>query len=126
MREVFGYWKEMMNRPQSKLDSERYKVIAKALKMDYSVEDLKKAIDGVKKSPFHMGDNNSGAVHNDVSIILGDSEKIDKFIRNCDSPPIPRNKNGTPASKLTVAERNKSQVNMLKEFGKKFFLEFED
>jgi hypothetical protein len=76
---VFEHWKEVHNHPRAKLDDKRRAIIRRALK-SYSVEDLKLAIEGCKKSGFHQGKNDSGVVYDSIHLILRDGDKIDNFI----------------------------------------------
>jgi uncharacterized protein YdaU (DUF1376 family) len=76
--EVFEYWQSVMNTDKSKLTDSRRSKIKTRLK-NYSVEDLKKAIDGCARSSFHMGSNDNGALHNDLTLIFRSDEKIEYF-----------------------------------------------
>lgn len=78
---VFGHWQWRMNHKNAKLDDKRKKLIQKALKLGYSVEDLVAAIDGCAKSPHHMGQNDTNTVYDDLGLILRDAGKIDGFIK---------------------------------------------
>ena len=86
MLEVFRYWQHVLNHPRAKLDDNRKKIITRALK-NYSVEDLKKAIDGCSLTPHNMGDNDSGAIYDGIDLILRDASQIDRFMANSDNPP---------------------------------------
>lgn len=95
VRQVFAHWQAVMNSPRSKLDAKRTRQIAAALKLGYSADDLKRAIDGCKASPFHMGENDAGRAYNALDLILRNAEKIDQFIGFAASPPKPHaNGNG--------------------------------
>ena len=87
--DVFEHWQSAMNHSRAKLDDKRRKKIRDALK-NYPPEDLKKAVDGCLKSPFHMGENDQGAVYDGIDLILRDADHIDKFIGYADSPPTRR------------------------------------
>lgn len=84
VQEIFDYWQQILNRQSSKLDKKRYRQIARALESGFSVEALKKAIDGIKKSSFHMGNNDMGEIYNGLNIVFRDSGQIDKFISKID------------------------------------------
>lgn len=77
--EIWEFWKKTMNHPKSKLDSKRKRRIVIAISR-YSIEDLKKAIVGCRKSEFHMGKNDTGTVYDDIELIFRDSAKIESFI----------------------------------------------
>lgn len=89
---VFEYWIETMNKRRSivRLDSKRRLSIGAAIH-DYGLELCKQAIDGCKRSPFHMGQNKQGKVYNDIELILRDAEKIERFLSfvpgNEEKPP---------------------------------------
>jgi hypothetical protein len=46
----------------------------------YSVDDLKLAIDGCHRSPFHMGENDNGRKYNTLELIVRDGSKVQSFI----------------------------------------------
>lgn len=77
--EIFEHWKSVMNHPRSKLDSPRTRLIEARLK-DYSVEDLKLAIDGCANSPHHMGQNDNGMIYDSIELIFRNNGKVDQFI----------------------------------------------
>lgn len=77
---VFEHWKAVHRHPRAKIDSKRRKVIREALKM-YSVEELKRAIDGYKRSPYHMGKNDSKTVYDDIELFLRDAKHIDAGLK---------------------------------------------
>jgi predicted phage replisome organizer len=78
--DIFEYWKSVHNHQQAKLDNKRKRLIKLALS-NYSPEDLKKAIDGCKKSDFHMGKNKNNMIYDQIELILRDSHHIELFIR---------------------------------------------
>lgn len=76
---VFSYWQTIMDKRRAKLDDKRKSLITNALK-NYTVEELRKAIDGCKSSPWHMGKNPGNTLYNELGLILRNSEKIDGFM----------------------------------------------
>ena len=80
--QVFQHWQTVMNHPHAKLDKKRKGKIKQALKLGYSVADLKQAIDGCAKTPFNMGKNDNGQRYDDIGLILRDAAHIDRFINN--------------------------------------------
>lgn len=88
VQEVFEYWLQVMEHPRSKLDGKRDRVIKTAFK-NYSIADLKKAIDGCKKTPFNMGDNEQCQRYDELTLILRDATHIERFIHNAAYPPKP-------------------------------------
>lgn len=87
---VFEHWQTAMDSPRSKLDGKRWKLIKTALALGYTGDDLCKAIDGCRKSPFHMGQNDKGIAYNGLELILRNAEKIDAFMAMDDTPPVTR------------------------------------
>lgn len=90
---VFEHWQAVMGHARAALDDKRRALIVRALK-HYSADDLRRAIDGCKASPFHMGDNDRGTVYDGLSLILRNAENIDKFVRmsGAQKPNLPRAK----------------------------------
>ncbi len=86
VREVFAHWQQVHNHPQAKLDPKRYRVVVARLKDGYSVDQLKLAIDGCKKSPHHMGENDRHTVYDDLELICRDGAHVDKFIKLSGAP----------------------------------------
>lgn len=86
---IFSYWQNVMNHPQAKLDKRRESKITQALKLGYSDEQLKQAINGCAKTPFNMGNNDRYQRYDDIELILRDATHIDRFISNSINPPSP-------------------------------------
>ncbi len=97
---VFEHWKTALGHPQAKLDDKRKKLIRKALKSGYGVQQLCEAVTGCSLTP-HMGNNDGGQRYDGLHIILRDADQIDRFINNARYPPKP----------LTEAERH-TQANV--------------
>lgn len=83
-QELFNYWQTKMNHPHAKFDANRKRKVAQALKL-YSVEDLKKAIDGCSLTPYNMGKNDGGHVYDDISLIFRDADHIERFMSNAEA-----------------------------------------
>jgi uncharacterized protein YdaU (DUF1376 family) len=76
---VFTYWQNQRGHEKAKLDDRREKAIKARLKDGYSVEDLCRAVDGIAKSPHHMGQNDSRTVYDDIELICRSAANVDKF-----------------------------------------------
>jgi len=111
--EIFGHWQKVLNHPKSKLDENRKLQIRKALESGYLVEDLKKAIEGVKNTPWNMRENPSGELYDDIPLIFRNSSQIERFIRNFDTPPTPKKENVTTGLKSGFLERGREQGKVL-------------
>ncbi len=80
--QIFEHWKSVMKHPNAKLDSNRKRKIQSALKLGFSLEQLKQAIDGCTNTAFNMGKNNEGKKYDGISVIFKDAEQIERFISN--------------------------------------------
>ena len=60
-------------------EKEKAKILAR-LKEGYSADDLKAAIDGCHRSPFHCGENPGGKKYQTLDLIMRDSSKVAKFL----------------------------------------------
>jgi hypothetical protein len=76
---VFQFWQRRLDHPQAKLDEKRARLIQARLR-DYTIDDLKRAIEGCAASPFHMGENDTGHVHDDISLICRDASHVEMFM----------------------------------------------
>lgn len=87
--EVFDYWRLIMNHKTAKLDAKREKVIGDALKIGYSVDQLKAAIMGCSITPFNCGVNDRNTRFDGLGVIFRSADHIDRFIQNS-IQPIPQ------------------------------------
>ena len=124
--EVFDYWRKVMNRERSKIDKKRTAKIISALEHGFTVDELKRAVDGAKSSPFHRGHNDRGVIYDSIDLIFRNPEKIETFICILGTQASPKNKNVSTGLKLGFVERQKSQVNMLRKMGDKYFPHLSD
>ena len=84
---IFDHWRILHEHPQAKLSDKRKHIIAKALNMGYSEDDLIKSITGCKVTPFNMGDNEQGRKYDSIELILRDAEHIETFMEHAENPP---------------------------------------
>lgn len=77
--EVFAAWQAVTGHNRAKLDPKRERLIRARLK-DFSKEDLIEAIQNIKNSPFHLGENDQGAVYDHIELILRDNSHVEKFL----------------------------------------------
>ena len=73
-----GYHPRAHKTPHSK--QKEWGKIKARLAEGYSVDDLKLAIDGCHRSPFHMGENDNGRKYNPLELIVRDGSKVQSFI----------------------------------------------
>lgn len=76
--EIFDHWRDVMAHPSARLDPKRHKVIKAALGLGYTTEQLKRAVDGYRASPWHRGGNDRGATYDALGLILRDAEHVDR------------------------------------------------
>lgn len=87
VRTVFTYWQRVLNHPRAQLDAKREKAIKARLKDGYTVEDLCVAVDGCSRSAYHMGQNDTRTLYNDIELICRDGPKVDGFIKKATVTP---------------------------------------
>lgn len=80
VRQIFAFWQETMDKPNTRLVNDRKSIINKWLKQGYTDKQIKKAVAGCRLTPFNMGDNDRHTAYNDFNVILRDSAHIDRFI----------------------------------------------
>lgn len=78
--EVFNYWRITTNHIRAKLDPKRRRIINTAFKLGFSIDELKQAIDGCVKSPWHMGENEHKRRYDDIGLIFRDAAHVEQFI----------------------------------------------
>jgi hypothetical protein len=87
-QQVFDYWCSIFNKTTStQFTPKRRSSVIKRL-IDYSLEDIKSAIDGCSRSTYHMGKNDTGAIYNDLELICRNGEKLEQFMTNYNNLPI--------------------------------------
>lgn len=86
-REVFEHWQARLGSPRMTLTSDRRTRIRSRLKAK-SVEDLKKAIDGVLNDPHLMGQNDRGRAYTDFATIFKSDGYVERLIDLAERGPI--------------------------------------
>lgn len=77
---IFAFWVATMGKTsRTKLTPERRSRIRARLR-DSTEEELRAAIRGCKASPFHMGENDAGSIHDDIMLICRDRSKVESFM----------------------------------------------
>lgn len=75
---VFEAWQESTGHRKAVLDDKRRKCIRRALQ-HYPLEDCVDAVRGWQHSPHHAGRNATRTVYDDLTLLLRDSEHIERF-----------------------------------------------
>lgn len=92
--EIFNYWKAKANHPRAKLDVKRKSAIEKALK-NYSVEDIKNAIDGCLSNDYNIENG-----FDDIELICRNSTKTDRYIKISKNPQLGKSKKQKSKSQM--------------------------
>lgn len=82
VRAVFEHWKKKMQKHgQVRLTDERRKKIQARLKDGYSVDEIKRAVDGCSQSEFHMarGKYRGCRRYDDLTLILRNGSRLENF-----------------------------------------------
>jgi uncharacterized protein YdaU (DUF1376 family) len=78
---LFEYWRDVMGKGAgTKPTRGRIDKIKARLKDGYTPEQIKLAIDGCRKSDYHMGKNDSGKRYDCLTLICRSAEKLEQFI----------------------------------------------
>lgn len=88
--EVFEFWRAETGRVKAKLTTDRRTKIAARLKEGYTVDEIKRAIDGCRASPFHRGENPTGKVWDDIELICRTGAKLEGFLNSAPAPKAAR------------------------------------
>lgn len=76
---IFAHWKAVTGQSGAILTPKRELLLKTRLKEGYARESLCLAVDGNAISPFHQGENDTGAIHNSFELIFSDAKHIDSF-----------------------------------------------
>jgi hypothetical protein len=97
VREVFDHWKLVMGKNSSTLlPGAREVNITARLRQGYTVEQLKRAVDGCFRSDRNMarGEYAGQGKHNDIELICRNPVKVDQFIGYADATDVNGSING--------------------------------
>lgn len=81
VRSVFTYWQQQRGHDRAKLDDKRAKAIKARFRDGYTAGDLCRAVEGIAKSPHHMGQNDARTVYDDIELICRTAANVDKFAK---------------------------------------------
>jgi hypothetical protein len=102
---IFDHWREVMKHPQAKLTPERGRAIRGRLKDGYTVAEICAAVDGCRASPFHMGENESRKVHDDLTLICRNGSKLESFMALAETGGTrPQNGSAAPKPELNAEQ----------------------
>ena len=87
-KDVFFYWKKKTKDVHIFFTEAHEKIIAERLAENFSLADLKSAVDGNLKSEWHQGANPSSAVYNSIDLIFRNAENVTKFMSMNDTSAL--------------------------------------
>ena len=95
VKEIFDYWKAVMGKSaRTRLTPDRAVKVRARLREGATVEQIKAAIDGCGKSSHHMGNNDTGTVYDDLTLICRNASKLEFFANNINKVERPADSRG--------------------------------
>lgn len=79
-KRIFSHWQRACDHPKARATKDRKGKVYARLREGFSERDILRAIDGCASSPFHMGENDEGTKHNDLTLICRNGSKLEDFI----------------------------------------------
>jgi len=98
--EVFEHWQRVCDKPRAKFTSDRRAKVRARLRDGYTVEDIKRAIDGITTSSFHRGENESGREFMGLELICQTGGKLEGFMGAAGGPSL-----GVPSQDAGLEQR---------------------
>lgn len=91
-RDVFEHWvtgwrKHVGGTRAPVFDAKRKAKVGARLREGFSVEDLKRACDGMWVTPWNQGENPDGKKFNDLELVCRDAGKVERFMASAPSAP---------------------------------------
>lgn len=98
IQRLFDYWVVTCgkDRMRTKLTPERRAKLKARLDGGASEETIRQAILGCSMSDYHMGQNDSGTLYNDITLICRNDTKLEQFVDRC---------SGSATAEPSAAER---------------------
>lgn len=79
VRAVFEHWQATLDKQSARLTDGRRAKIRSRLAEGCTVDQLKRAVDGVAQSSFHNGSNNRGQTYHRIDLIFRNGENVERF-----------------------------------------------
>jgi hypothetical protein len=98
--------------PKSKPGKKEKGKIRARLQESYSVDDLKAAIDGCHRSPFHCGENDGGKKYQSLELIVRDASHVAQFLEiplNGEEPVLSERTRRTIRAVAAFADQEESK-----------------
>ena len=84
-RALFDYWRERCNHPSAKFTAERRQKVEARRREGYSVDDVRKGIDGAALNP--PTDRESGFKHDDLVSVCRNGAQLERYMARADARP---------------------------------------
>lgn len=104
INELFGYWKTRLGHPNALLGGKRRKALRLRLTEGYTVEQLRKAIDGCARFPDF-----NGRRYDELEMIMANEQQVEKFMLFADLPDG-ASQNGNNAKSNSNSRQDHSAV----------------
>lgn len=85
IRQLFAYWQERCNRPRAQLTPERRKHVNARLDQNYTVDDIRRGIDGAALNPPRDGD----VEYDDLVSICRNGAQLERYMARAGKPRPP-------------------------------------
>lgn len=89
VRDVLDHWRVQMGKTSRTLtpaDGKRAKAVRARLRQGFTVDRLKRAVDGCGRSAWHMGENPQQRRYDDIADICASESSVEKFEAVVESP----------------------------------------
>ena len=101
IREVLNHWQAHHPRAKTPTGGKRFVTVKKALKLGFTVEQLKQALDGLRALPYvgpagRMAEGKPDQRFDDVEHALRDEQTIERFIGYLENPPAAASRTPDP------------------------------
>ena len=109
--DIWSWYKRHHSRAGKKMGAKEAKLCRARLK-DFSPDDIKLAIDGYHRSPYHCGQNDTGTKYQSLELILRDNGKVQRgieFATEVDGPVLTEQSRQTISAAESFAKRKMAE-----------------
>lgn len=108
---VFAFWVATMGKTSRTQFTPERRARVRARLRDSTEDELRAAIRGCKASPFHMGENDGGKIHDDIILICRDRSKVEGFMSLVGDAVIELTPDNAEMQRLKREMRNARETN---------------
>ena len=110
--EIFEYWKRACDKPRAIYTDDRRAKVRARLRQGFSVEQIKRAIDGVANSPWHRGENNQHREFLDLTLICQTGSKVEQYAELGGEPAaLPVGEDNPQGQLFALRRQSQEQLN---------------